>query len=52
MGEADSGIDQVGSGCLDIGAGLLGGGAIGPFIRVRDMGPDAVYEEGVGHIPS
>ena len=30
---------------------LLGGGAIGPAVRVRDMSPDATYEEGVGWIP-
>ena len=29
---------------------LLGGGAIGPDIRVRDMSTDAAYEEGVGQI--
>ena len=30
---------------------LKSGGAIGPAIRVRDMGLDAVYEDGVGRIP-
>ena len=34
-----------------IGADLLGGVAIGPAIRVRDMGPDTAHEEGVGQIP-
>ena len=51
MGAADSYIDQGGSGCPDIGTDLLGVGAIGTAIRVRDMGPDAAYEEGIGRIP-
>ena len=51
MGAADLYIDQGGSGCPDIGTDLLGGGAIGPAIRIRDMGPDAAYEEGIGRIP-
>ena len=34
-----------------IGTDLLGGGAIGPDIRVRDMISDATYEEGVGQTP-
>ena len=51
MGATESGIEQVGSGCLDIGTYLLGGGAISPTIRVKDMGPDAAYGESVGRIP-
>ena len=51
VGPADSYIDQGGSGFPDIGGYLLGGGEIGPDIWVRDMGPDAAYEECVGHIP-
>ena len=51
VGAADSYIDQGGSGCPDIGTDLLGGGAIGTAVRVRDMGPDAAYEEGIGRIP-
>ena len=51
MGAADLYIDQGGSGCPDIGKYLLGSGAIGPAIRVRDMSPEAAYEEGVGRIP-
>ena len=51
MGAAELNIDQVGSGCSDIGKNLLGGGEMGPAIRVRDMGPDAAYEEGIGRIP-
>ena len=43
LGVADSYIDQGGSGCPDIGTYFLCGGAIGPAIRVRDMGPDAAY---------
>ena len=51
MGAADLYIDQGGSRCQVIGTYLLGGGAIVTAIRVRDMGPDATYEEVVGRIP-
>ena len=51
VGAADSYIDHGGSGCPDIGTDLLGGGAISPVIQVKDMGPDASYEEGIGRIP-
>ena len=51
VGAADSGFDQGGSGCLYIGTDLLGGGAIGPAIWVRDMGTDTAYAEGVGRFP-
>ena len=51
MGVADLGIEQGGSGCMDIGTDLLGIGIFGHAIRVRDMGPGAAYEEGVGWIP-
>ena len=51
MGAADSDIDQGRRRCPYIGTYLLGGGAIGPAIQVRDMSPDAVYEEGVWRIP-
>ena len=30
---------------------LLGGSTIGHTLKVRDMGPDAAHEEGVGRIP-
>ena len=39
-----------GSGCPDIRTDLLGGGAIGTSVRVRYMGPDAAYDEGIGRI--
>ena len=51
MGAADSDIDQGGGECPYIGTYLIGSGAIGSAIWVRDMGPDAAYEEGVGRIP-
>ena len=51
VGVADSDIEQGGSRCPDIGTYLLGGGEIGPSIRVRDMDPDGAYEEGFGQIP-
>ena len=51
MGAAKSGVEQGGSGCPDIGTYLIGGGAIGTDLRVRDMGTDTTYAEGVGRIP-
>ena len=51
MGAAGSDIDQEGSGWTYIGINLLGGGAIGPNVRVRDMGPYLTHEEGVLQIP-
>ena len=51
MGAADSGTEQGGSGCPEIGTDLLGGGTIGPDIRARNMGPDPAYAEGAGWIP-
>ena len=50
MGVADSYIDQGEIRCPDTGTDLLGGGAIGTDVLVRDMGPDAAYEEGIGRI--
>ena len=51
VGAADLDIEHGGSGWLDIGTDLLGGSAIFHAVRVRDIGPDAVHEEGVGQIP-
>ena len=51
MGTADSEIKQGGIGCPDIGTYLLGGSTIGHAEWVRDMGPDAAHEDGVGRIP-
>ena len=48
VGASDSVIEQGGSGLLDIKTYLLGSGEIGPAIRVRDMGPDTSYADGVG----
>ena len=45
------GAKQGRSWYLEIGTDLFGGGAIGPSIRVRDMGPDTAYAEDVGMIP-
>ena len=51
MGSADSDIYQGSIRCPCVGTGLLGGSAISNDVRVRDMGPDAAHEEGVGRIP-
>ena len=50
MGATESYIDQGERGCPYIETYLLGGDAIGPAIRVRDMVPEAAYEYGVGRI--
>ena len=52
MGADNSGVEKGGSECQDIGTDLFSGGASGPDIRVRDMGPDTKYEEGVRRIPT
>ena len=52
VGAANLGIEEGGIGCQYIGIYLIGGGAIGPAIRVRDMGTDTTYAEGVGRIPT
>ena len=51
MVASNLGVNQGGSGCPEIGTDILGGGAIGPAIRVRDMGPDTANSEGFGRIP-
>ena len=51
VGTDNLGVEQLGRGCPDIGTDLLGGGAIGPAIRVKEMGPDTAYSKGVGRIP-
>ena len=51
MGAADSYIEQGGSGFPDIETYLIGRGAIVPDVQVRDIGPGAANEEGVGRIP-
>ena len=51
MGPAESDIDQGGSLCTDIRIDLLGGSSIVNAVRVRDMGSEAAYKEGVGQIP-
>ena len=45
---ADSGIEQRGGGCPEIGTSLLGSGVTCRAIQVRDMGPDTAYAEVVG----
>ena len=52
MGADESGIYQGGSECPYIGADLLGGGTVGPALRVRDMGPDPADTEVAGRIPT
>ena len=50
VGTANSGTEQGGSGCPDIGEDILGSGTIGTDIQVRDMGPDPAYAEGARQI--
>ena len=51
VGTADLVIEQGRSGCLETGTDFLGGGEISNAIRVRDMGPEDVYADGVGRFP-
>ena len=51
LGAADLDIDQEGNECPETGTYLLVGSAIGHAIWVKEMGPDAAYEEGVVCIP-
>ena len=51
MGADESHTEKGGSGVLDIGEDLLGGGTIGPALRVRYMGPDPADAEGDGRVP-
>ena len=37
--------------CKNIGTDLPGSGAIGNYMRVRYMGPNTVYADGVGRFP-
>ena len=50
VGASNSAVEKGGRGYLDIGTNLIGGGESVPAIRVRDMGPDTTYAEGVGRI--
>ena len=43
VGTDDLGTEKGGSRCPAIREDILGGGKIGPTIRVRDMGPDTAY---------
>ena len=51
MGAAVLGAEQGGSGCLDLGEDLRGGGSGGHALRVGDMGKDTAHREGFGQIP-
>ena len=51
MGESDAGLEQGGGECLDLGPDILGGGAVGPIVQVRDVVDDDANWEGVGRIP-
>ena len=51
VGAADLGTEQGGRVCLGIRADLLGGGTIGPDLRVREMGHNPADAEGDGRIP-
>ena len=45
VGAANLGAKQGGSGYPDTGIDLLGGGTVGPALRVRDMVTDTAYAE-------
>ena len=46
----DSGVDQGGCGCLDLGPYLLGGGSVGHDLQVGDVVNDTKHWEGFGKI--
>ena len=51
MGAADSGVEQGGFGCPDLGPDLPGGGSVGNDLWVGDVGRDTLHWEGFGRIP-
>ena len=44
-------LDQGGVGCPELGPDILGGGSVGPILRVRYVCDDAAHLEGVARIP-
>ena len=50
-GEADTGLEQGGGGCLYFGIDIIGCGSVGPVLRVRDVGDYIAHWEDVGQIP-
>ena len=52
MGADNLGVEQRGSRYPDIGTDIFGSGAISTAIWVRYMGPDTMYAEVVGRIPT
>ena len=50
VGATDEGDGNIGSVCPELGPYILGGGPVGNFLRVRDMGDDLTYWEGIGQI--
>ena len=51
MGETVEGAGKRGCGCPDLGPDILGGGPVGNYLRVIDVGHDPTHWEGVGRIP-
>ena len=47
MGEPDTGLEQRGRECPDLGTDIIGSVSVGNFVRVRDVGDDAAHREGV-----
>ena len=43
VGAAAAGADQVGSGCLDLGDDLRGGGPVGSLLRVGYVSRDTMH---------
>ena len=43
VGKANTGLEQGGCGCPDLGPDVLGGVSVSHVVRVEDMGDDTVY---------
>ena len=50
MGATFQGVGKLGSGCLDLGKNIHGGGTGGPDVWVGDIGDDITHWEGGGKI--
>ena len=51
VGTADSGVEQGGLGCLDLGSNLFCSGSVGHSLQVVDVGHDTAHWEILGRIP-
>ena len=50
VGEVDAVLEKGGGGCPDLGPDIIEGGSVVHVVRVRDVGDNAVHQEGVVRI--